>query len=49
MIKRNFSSEEEAEKVRLSHQGGKFVGCAEDLRRRDFDNLLHFGAELWKK
>jgi hypothetical protein len=27
-------------------QGGKFVGCAEDLRRGQFINLLHFGAEL---
>jgi hypothetical protein len=29
-------------------QGGKFVGCAEDLRRGKFINLLHFGAELWE-
>jgi hypothetical protein len=28
-------------------QGGKFVGCAEDLRRGKFINLLHFGTELW--
>jgi hypothetical protein len=29
-------------------QGGKFVGCAEDLRRGKLINLLHFGAELWE-
>jgi hypothetical protein len=29
-------------------EGGKLVGCAEDLRREKFTNLLHFGAELWE-
>jgi hypothetical protein len=29
-------------------QGGKFVGCAEDLRRGKFTNLLHFGTGLWE-
>ena len=32
----------------IENQGGKFVGCAEDLRRGKFTNLLHFGAELWQ-
>ena len=32
----------------LENQGGKFVGCAEDVRRRQFTNLLHFDAELWQ-
>ena len=29
-------------------QGGKFVGCAEDLQGRKFENLLHFGVKLLK-
>jgi hypothetical protein len=32
----------------MTYQGGKFLGCAEYLRRGKFTNFLHFGAELWQ-
>lgn len=28
-------------------QGGKFVGCAEDLRRGVFTNRVYIGAEMY--